>query len=83
VHRAFPGDWIYSRLWLRSYTREGGNGLGPTWLQGFLNQCTALPACFASTMDLQRAYANALESIKDHFRKLRDVIRYKIKEENM
>ena len=35
-------------------------------------------------MDLQRAYANALESIRDHFRKLRDiVIQDKIKEENM
>ena len=35
---------------------------------------------YCTTTDLQRAYENALESIKDHFRKLRDVvIRYKIK----
>ena len=33
------------------------NGLSPTWLQGFLSQYTALSACRASTVDLQRAYA--------------------------
>ena len=36
---------------------EGGNSLGPTWLQGFLNQCTALPACRTPTANLRRAYA--------------------------
>ena len=33
--------------------------------------------------DCQRASANAPGSIKDYFRELRDVIRYKIREENM
>ena len=72
-----PPETGYIQGYGREATQEeGGSGLDPTWLQGFLNRCTALSACFASTMDLQRAYANALESIKDHFRKLRDVIRY-------
>ena len=52
---------------------EGGVGLGHSSLQGFLNQFTALPACFTSTMYLQHAYANDLESIKDHLQKTRDV----------
>ena len=63
---------------------EGRDSLGPTWLRGYLNQHPVVSACFASTMDCQRAFANALGPIKGYFRKLRDAItRYKIKEDNM
>ena len=42
------------------------------WLRGFLNRHPALSARFASTLDGQRAYANAPEASKNYFRRLRD-----------
>ena len=63
---------------------EGWGSLGLAWLPGYLNQHPALSTRFASTMDHQRAFANAPGPIKDYFQKLRDVIvRYKIREVNM
>ena len=57
---------------------EGGNGLSSTWLQRFLNQYAALPACCASTMNLQRV----LEWVEDCFHGSGDiVICTKLKEE--
>ena len=63
---------------------EGWGSLGLAWLREYLNRHPALSTRLASTMDRQRAFANAPGLIKDYFWKLRDVIiRYKIKEENM
>ena len=58
---------------------EGSDGLGSTWLRGFLNQHPALSARFASATDRKSAHENALEATKGRFRKLRDVVRFKIK----
>ena len=63
---------------------EGWGSLGPPWLRGCLNRHSAVLARFASTMDRQRAFANAPGPIKDYFQKLGDIIIYcKIKKENM
>ena len=84
IHKAFRQDRIYSKLWQKISQEEGWGSLGPAWLRGCLNRHSAVPARFASTMDRQRAFANAPGPIEDYFQKLRDNIIYcKIKKENM
>ena len=80
--QAFPRRLdIFKAMAEKLTQEEGGNSLSPTWLQGFLSQYTALSACRASTIRLQRAYAGSMEG---YVWWLGDVlIQYKVKEENM
>ena len=58
--RGFPRKLDISKAMAEKLTQEDpeeGNGLSPTWLQGYPNQYTALSACCASIMDPHRACA--------------------------